>query len=133
MQKPDFEDMLRSGGYKATPGRVLLLKTLFSEDMPVGVSYLEKKLTHALDKVTLYRALQSMVRSGLVREIDFRHGHVHYELDALRKHHHHVVCTVCGKVEDAECVVTPQLKKKSSFKNITDHAVEFFGICNACA
>lgn len=135
MQKamPDFQDVLRKGGHKATPGRVLLLKTLFDEEKPITVSYLEKKLKKAVDKVTLYRALESMVASGMVREIDFRHGHAHYELNALRKHHHHIVCTRCSRVEDVECEVIPRLKKDSSFKTINDHSVEFFGLCRTCA
>ncbi len=134
---PDFEAVLRQGGYKVTPGRVLLLSTLFGEEKPVTVSYLEKKLKNALDKVTLYRALESMVASGVVREVDFRHGHAHYELEALRKHHHHIVCTVCGLVEDVDCNTEPFVrqvaKKAKKFASIQDHSMEFFGICKACA
>lgn len=134
---PSFEEVLREGGYKVTPGRVLLLKTLFGEEQPVTVSYLEKKLKNAVDKVTLYRALESMVASGIVREVDFRHGHAHYELEALRKHHHHIVCTNCGLVEDVACQTEPfvkQVAKKSKkFTTIADHSMEFFGVCKTCA
>jgi Fur family transcriptional regulator, ferric uptake regulator len=134
---PDFSAVLRQGGYKATPGRVLLLRTLFSEKEPVTVSYLEKKLRRALDKVTLYRALESMVSSGVVREVDFRHGHAHYELEILRKHHHHIVCTECGLVEDVDCDTKPfvrQVEKKSKrFSMIESHSMEFFGVCRSCA
>lgn len=135
--EPDFAAVLHKGGYKATPGRVLLLKTLFDEAQPVTVSYLEKKLKKALDKVTLYRALESMVTSGVVREVDFRHGHAHYELQALRPHHHHVVCTNCNLVEDVACNTEPFVKKveKSAkkFSAIDDHSMEFFGVCDSCA
>ncbi|MDB5188280.1 MAG: Fe2+/Zn2+ uptake regulation protein [Candidatus Kaiserbacteria bacterium] len=133
---PNFEEILREGGYKATPGRVLLLKTLFGEEKPVTVSYLEKKLKSAIDKVTLYRALDSMVVSGVVREVDFRHGHAHYELQILRKHHHHIVCTNCALVEDVDCNTEPfvkQVEKKSKkFDLISDHSTEFFGLCKNC-
>lgn len=134
--KPDFKEVLREGGYKATPGRVLLLQTLFGEKKPVTVSYLKKKLKSAVDKVTLYRALESMVASGVVRAVDFRHGHAHYELQALRKHHHHIVCTNCGLVEDADCntesLVKQVVKKANKFSTVNDHSMEFFGICNSC-
>lgn len=133
---PNFEEVLRKGGYKATPGRVLLLQTLFGEDKPVTVSYLEKKLKSAVDKVTLYRALESMVASGVVREVDFRHGHGHFELAVLRKHHHHIVCTNCGLVEDVNCNTEPfvkqVIKKAKSFNTVTDHSMEFFGLCKNC-
>ncbi len=135
--KPDFKEVLRQGGYKATPGRVLLLSVLFGEQKPVTVSYLEKKLKNAVDRVTLYRALESMVASGVVREVDFRHGHAHYELQVLRPHHHHIVCTSCGLVEDVDCNTEPFVKqvakKAKKFSAIDDHSMEFFGICKACA
>ncbi|HVV39091.1 MAG TPA: Fur family transcriptional regulator [Candidatus Paceibacterota bacterium] len=137
MHTPDFKGILREGGYKATPGRVLLLSTLFGEAKPVTVSYLEKKLKSALDKVTLYRALESMVASGVVREVDFRHGHAHYELQVYRQHHHHIVCTNCGLVEDTNCnteaFVKQVAKKSKKFDTVVDHSMEFFGICKTCA
>ena len=129
----DCKKILRERGHKATPGRVVLFETLVLEKKPVTVSYLEKKLQHSIDKVTLYRSLQSMVASGLVREVDFRHGHTHYELQVLREHHHHIVCTGCDKVEDTTCDTEFVIKKSSEFKEITDHAVEFFGRCLSCA
>jgi len=132
----DFSEVLRNGGYKATSGRVLLLQTLSREDTPVSVSYLEKKLKSAVDKVTLYRALESMVVSGVVREVDFRHGHAHFELQVLRKHHHHIVCTNCGAVEDVDCNTEPfvkqVVKKAKKFNRIQDHSMEFFGVCKKC-
>ena len=134
--KPDFTEVLHQGGYKATPGRVLLLQTLFGEEKPVTVSYFEHKLKKAIDKVTLYRALESMVASGVVREVDFRHGHVHYELQASRKHHHHIVCTSCGRVEDVNCKTEPFVKQVAknakNFSRVDDHSMEFFGLCNTC-
>lgn len=137
IRTPDFREVLREGGYKVTPGRVLLLKNLFGEKKPVTVSYLEKKLKNAVDKVTLYRALESMVLSGVVREIDFRHGHTHYELQALRKHHHHIICTTCGLVEDVECntepIVKQAVKRAKKFDAVNDHSMEFFGVCKTCA
>jgi len=134
---PDFSEVLKKGGYKATPGRILLLRTLWREARPVDVAYLEGVLKGALDKVTLYRALGSLVNAGILRQIDFRHGHAHYELNALREHHHHIVCTDCGSVEDTECSTDSMAKsiakKSKKFASVTDHSVEFFGTCNSCA
>lgn len=129
----DCKEILRARGHKATPGRILLLTILMLESKPVTVLYLEKKLKNSIDKVTLYRSLQSMVASGLVREVDFRHGHTHYEIEVLREHHHHIVCTGCNKIEDTRCDIDQVVKKSLAFKEITDHAIEFFGRCRSCA
>ncbi|NBV76734.1 transcriptional repressor [bacterium] len=130
---PDFAELLREYGSKATPGRVTLLKVLWQEDKPISVAGLKKKLDPSFDEVTLYRALESLTASGLIREVDFRHGHAHYEMNALREHHHHIICTSCGRVEDTECrVQEAKLTKASAFRIITDHTAEFFGLCNSC-
>ncbi len=94
--QPDFKTLLKEAGHKATPGRILLLSTLWEEEEPISVDDLQKKLKGKPDKVTLYRTLELLVKSGIVRSIDFRHGHIHYELNILRDHHHHIVCTSCG-------------------------------------
>lgn len=129
--------MLQKAGHRATPGRTLLLGALWEEKEPVAVEYLQKKLKGAFDKVTLYRSLESLVASGIVREVDFRHGHAHYELNVLRNHHHHIICTNCGVIEDATCDIGPLAKKvakkSSKFSVVTDHSTEFFGVCNSCA
>ncbi len=129
---PNFEEILREAGSKVTPGRLELLKILWLEPKPVTAAYLGKKLK-SLNPVTLYRALEYLISSKIVREIDFRHGHTHYELNIFRNHHHHLVCTGCGIVEDVPCGVNLKIKKPSIFKVIDDHAMEFFGICRRCA
>ncbi len=135
-ETPVFASVLQAAGHKATPARVLLLKALWEEKKPVAASYLQKKLKGALDRVTLYRNLEALIHSGVVREVDFRHDHAHYELNILRDHHHHIVCTSCGAVEDVGCEVELFAKKLASkatkFSAITDHSTEFFGLCNAC-
>jgi Fe2+ or Zn2+ uptake regulation protein len=74
----------------------------------------------------------------MIREINLRHGHADYEL-IDEDDHHHVVCVGCGMVEElVGCCDIAQLTKKalgarSSFQAITDHALELFGTCKACA
>lgn len=134
---PNFATLLNEAGYKATPKRILLLQTLWQEKKPVAVSDIQNKLKKVLDKVSLYRALDSFTASGILRRIDFRQGHAYYELSILRDHHHHIVCTDCGTVEDAQCTLTSITKKivdkSTRFKIVNDHSMEFFGLCNSCA
>lgn len=130
-KSPDFNEILRKGGSKATPGRIELLKILWHESKPVSAVYLQKKLP-LLNEVTLYRALEAFTKSGIVNEVDFRHGHAYYELNVLRDHHHHIVCTKCGVVKDIACTVHEIITPKE-FTTVTDHAMEFFGVCNKCA
>ncbi len=130
---PDFAQMLRRCGGRATPGRLRLMRALWKETAPVTAARLQKSLGGALNLATLYRALDALAEDGVVRRVDFRHGHAHYELAApARAHHHHLACTGCGAVEDVACTLRPRLKRTSAFSTITDHAMEYFGLCKAC-
>lgn len=134
---PDFALSLRSAGYRATSTRINLLKMLWLQTQPLTVSEIQKKLGRSVDGVTVYRALQAFQSSGLVREVDFQHGHAHYELILGKEHHHHLVCTGCCVVEDISLCLPPLLEKKilsksKRFDSIADHSMEFFGLCNIC-
>lgn len=136
-EKPDFKALLKGAGFKATPGRLLLLETLQKEFEPLTVFEIQKRLRNKLNEVTLYRALEAFAATGLVRRVDLNHDHAHYELAVGRAHHDHVVCTSCGTVEDVEgCALVPLEKKalvQSNFLSIYSHNLEFFGLCQNCS
>lgn len=121
---------------KATPGRIRILEVLSASVKPLSVQGVLDKLGDAqIDQATVYRTLNTFHMLGIVRTVDFQHGHAHYEL-ADRPHHHHLVCTDCGRVEDVRgCAIGADAKKVlkgSAFMSVEDHSLEFFGTCNAC-
>lgn len=138
-QKLDISSLLRDAGLRATPGRVRVLEVLASLAMPVRITELQKHLgKNTPDTVTLYRALDALVAAKLVTRADLQHGHAHYELAVGRSHHHHAVCTTCGKIEDIEVTHAPEpereaLKRAKGFASIDTYALEFFGTCATCA
>jgi Fe2+ or Zn2+ uptake regulation protein len=132
----DFKALLKEHGYRATSGRIALLTLLWKENKPLTVDEIKKRLESKLDMVTLYRALEALSKSGVVHRVELGHGHAHYELE--KKHHHHVVCTDCGEIEDVEVAEIEGLEARLSkstrrFKSIYSHNVEFFGLCKACS
>ncbi len=133
----DPRSTLHRAGYRATTGRVTLLNLLAQEAKPLTVAELHKKIgVQSMNEVTLYRALESLASSGIVARVDLRQDRAaRYELRG--KHHHHIVCTACGAVEDFSDTVCDSLTKKvaqrsSSFKTISDHSMELFGLCRNC-
>jgi Fe2+ or Zn2+ uptake regulation protein len=97
---------------------------------------LAKKLKKSLDEATVYRALEALASSGIIRRVDLGHSHAHYEFE--KSHHHHIVCTDCGVVEDIEVIsVEKELEKMTGsskqFKSIYSHNLEFFGSCKSCS
>jgi Fur family ferric uptake transcriptional regulator len=134
--KDTYASLLRLHGLKATPQRLTVLSLLAKAKKPVSIAELQKKAS-SLDNVTLYRSLETLVENSLARPVDLRHGHTDYELTTDREHHHHIVCEKCGAIEDFEWCPEPALEKKilknTSFAKLTDHSVEFFGLCKKCA
>lgn len=132
-----FSQILKAKGLKATPGRILLLEALAKRAEPLSVGTLHSVVKKAVDQVTVYRTLESLVNAGLVAIVDLRHGHAHYELIEGRNHHHHMICVSCGEIEDIEnCDISSFSKKALSqskkFASINDHSLEFFGLCKKC-
>lgn len=133
----DKKKELKQAGFRVTGARLAVLDLLEEQDLPVGISFIEKKLTE-INTVTLYRMMADFVEAGIVEEHDLGHGHVDYELTS-RPHHHHVVCDKCGLVEDVfPCGEVCEfensvLKDSNQFSKITKQKVTFHGICNKCA
>ncbi|MGH7141300.1 MAG: Fur family transcriptional regulator [Minisyncoccia bacterium] len=131
----NFSAILRQVGFRATPRRLSLLNTLSKERKPLTVAEIQRKLGRsAPDTVTLYRALEALAEKGILERTELGHGHAHFELP--KKHHHHIVCTACGRVEDFSSRVFEaalQKIKSNSFEIITTHSVELFGRCAKCA
>jgi Fe2+ or Zn2+ uptake regulation protein len=88
------------------------------------------------DLVTVYRILQSLVEAHIIREVRFKDAAIRYEY-ARDQHHHHTVCTACGVIEELpECTMAldaSTLRRSKRFAKISEHSLEFFGICMTCA
>lgn len=132
------DEMLRAHGLSRTNARVAILQLLASEVRPVSTGYLLQKLANELDEVTLYRALATFEKEGMVARFDFGHGHAHYELAHEKPHHHHAICNSCGRIDDIPAHDTPLLTKQAlkaapQFKSFSRHSLEFYGDCVSCA
>lgn len=137
MSLDDLPFLLKLYGLKVTSGRLKLLEILLQEKGPVSVELIKQKLDKKLDLASIYRALQALVSAELVQRIGLDPDRAYYELIAGRKHHHHIVCVACGVLEDIDMCNTHSLqnaarKVSRKFFKITDHSLEFSGICRKC-
>jgi Fur family ferric uptake transcriptional regulator len=96
-----------------------------------------------LGLTTVYRTLDLLVRSNLVNKYAFGGGQSRYEFKPGEKkqHHHHLICTRCGKIIDYSDFVEEELRlvektertlaRKYKFV-IQNHNVVFYGLCETC-
>lgn len=131
----DLHAALKAAGLRATPQRIALLALLQRLVTPRSVEDLVAKGKGDFDTATAYRMLEAFTRANLARRIEIAQGRALFE--AAGAHHHHAVCTRCGRIADVEACLPKALdervRKASGFTRIDDHALEFFGICNSCA
>jgi Fur family ferric uptake transcriptional regulator len=79
---------------------------------------------------TTYRTIELLRRSGAVHPLP---GALYVHCGP--RHHHHLVCTVCGGVEDTELCAAPpdeELRRRHGFRAAT-HELEIYGTCRRCA
>ncbi len=132
-----FQSLLRKSGSKATGARLSVLNILEKNKNPMSAQDVIDSLGNRMDQATVYRILKTLKEKGLIRQIDLRHNHAHYEI-AGDKEHHHLICMHCGRIEDVhDCGVEGAqeliLRRSKHFSEIRQHALEFYGICKSCA
>jgi Fur family ferric uptake transcriptional regulator len=96
-----------------------------------------------LGLTTVYRTLDLLARMNLINKISLGDGRGRFEFKKGKKedHHHHLICTECGRIIDyrefeeeelAHIKRTEEtLSKKYNFE-IIDHNIEFYGLCEKC-
>jgi Fur family ferric uptake transcriptional regulator len=134
-------------GYRFTIPRRAVLDVLSDTHGHLSAEdiYFEVHKQHpAIGLATVYRTLELLEHMGLVLKFDFGDNRSRYEIsqnpDGLR-HHHHLVCTGCGRIVDYTDYVSEEkellkkaeagLSRKYNF-SIKNHVINFYGLCEKC-
>ncbi|MGD0353832.1 MAG: Fur family transcriptional regulator [Dehalococcoidia bacterium] len=130
--------ILRENGYKLTPQRHIVLKVIASSnDLLTPDSILEKSRQEdpSLGRVTVYRTLEVLNKLSLVCKVHSEGRCGSYMMKRPTEHHHHLVCSGCGKAVDiTNCSlidIEKKLSQESGFE-IKGHLLEFYGLCHDC-
>lgn len=132
---PTLDAFLAEHGYRVTRPRRVVFEALERIDEPITISALVRHC-RAVDKVSVYRTIELFNSIGIVESV--AHGwKQQYELaHPFRPHHHHLVCGICGSVEEIQSDALEQLittiSRQYSFV-ATGHSFEVRGICKMCA
>lgn len=137
--KEDLATMLKESGLRVTGHRIAVLEAVAKVRQPVTVYELVEDLRKKenIDQATVYRNLSSLHEAGLLRRLDFNHGHAHYELETGRASYN-LVCSNCETIEKIEGIsmddmAKKMIKKSKKFKQTTAHSMEIYGLCKSCA
>lgn len=129
---------LKNAGLKATLPRIKILG--FLEQSKIRHMSAEDVYKAMLDSgeevglATVYRVLTQFEQAGLVTRHHFEGGHSVFELNE-GKHHDHILCVRCGRVDEfIDRVIEERQEKIAEEKgySMTDHSLYIYGICKKC-
>ncbi len=134
------EIQLKRADLRYTGGRRSIVEALASSGHPVNISDIAEQLPD-VPRSSAYRHLVDLQNAGIVRRIAARDEFARFELaEEFTEHHHHLLCTICGRVFD----VTPSesfelmvgkvvedLSRRLGFRP-TSHSLDVVGHCAEC-
>ena len=87
-----------------------------------------------IGRATIFRTLDVLAELRAVERIDLPSGdHAYVACDPV--HHHHVVCSVCGRSSDIDDAglrsVVREIARRTGYR-IDEHRLELFGRCPDC-
>jgi Fe2+ or Zn2+ uptake regulation protein len=134
------ERRLRHADQRYTAGRRAIISLLASAGHPVSIGDIADQLP-GLPRSSAYRHLTDLETLGLVRRVAAGDEFTRFELaEDLTEHHHHLLCTNCGKVTDVTlpprfeqdmATAISQLARAEGFQP-NSHRLDILGTCTDC-
>ena len=132
----DFAHKLHSEGYRLTLQRQLILAAVRRANghlTPDQVYARVHAQNPAISRATIYRTLDFLCEMRLVVAMQWA-GQAYYEI-AGEQPHHHVICRICGGIEELAPGLIDSfveaVARKQRFKIDMDH-MTLFGLCERC-
>lgn len=129
---------LRDAGFKITNARTTVLQVMEDAGGHLTSAQVVEAVAQrdpAVGRASVFRTLELLSRLSLIRPTFVDSSSVPVFVLLPDGHHHHIVCTVCGKViEFHDCgldLLSAALERESRVR-ISGHLLEFFGTCEAC-
>jgi len=126
-------------GARNTRQRTAVINVLSEIDTFASAKEIHRELEDREQQVgltTVYRTLQSLAEIEAVDVLHMASGETLYRQCVSPHHHHHLVCTKCGRTEeiDGGSVETwaEQVADKHGF-TLTGHDAEIYGTCPECS
>lgn len=135
----EVQRRLQASGHRKGAARTALVELLDTQECCASAAALHEALVargRNVGLASVYRILESLLEAGLVQRVDVGDGIARYEpVRGAREHHHHLVCTGCGKVEafaDPELERAIHRVEASSGYAVDTHDVVLHGACSGC-
>jgi len=123
---------LKANGIKVTSQRVNILTAIENRGHAnIDEIYHDTKTTNpAISLATVYKNVTSLLEHSLIKELSLNNQKTKYELN--KEPHSHLICKVCGDVEDYNSSNIMNLKSEILSFNIEEIEINIYGKCSNC-
>jgi Fe2+ or Zn2+ uptake regulation protein len=137
MRSADLSAALDDAGYRLTDARRSIAELIAGRRGHFTAADLvaearERRL--GVGRATIFRTLDVLTELRAVERLDLPNGE-HAYVACEPAHHHHVVCSSCGRSRDVDDAgwraVVRDIERKTGYR-IDDHRLELFGRCPSC-
>jgi len=134
---PPLVDAFERAGHRLTQPRQAVAELIASRNGHFTAAELAEDARRrglALGRATIFRTLDLLLELGAVERLDLPTGE-HAYVGCEPAHHHHVVCSACGRtseIDDAGLrALVDEVAARTGYA-IDAHRLELFGLCPRC-
>ena len=128
-----YVTILKNKQIKITPQRLIVLKYLDEHCIHPTADKIYsdlKKNNPSLSKTTVYNALETLSKHGIIQSLTISGSELRYDID--HGMHHHFYCKRCGKIVDIE-LKCPNIEKMKQFGHEVEEVHGYIkGVCKDC-
>ncbi len=127
--------LLKERGFKYTGKREEIIRICAAEKRYLSAREIMEQMKEQYPNLsfdTVYRNLATFVELGILEETELN-GEGKFRLAcSTHGHHHHVICTVCGKTSSLPSCPMSVLPGLPDDFQVTGHKFEVYGTCKEC-
>ena len=131
---PEILEQLREHGLRSTGPRRAVVETALQRPGRFTANDIVDELRpRGVGRATVFRTLDLLVELGVLERLHTDSHHAYTVCS--ERHHHHLVCTGCNRVEE---IVSPSAERlvraiaQQSGYRLQGHLLEILGLCSRC-
>src|SRR5699024_2638055 len=128
-------ETLEKSELKITERRVHMIEIMYQKNRYLSAKEVKTELEHnypGISPDTIYRNIHSFYTLNILEETEFNGEKFFRANCGVDKHHHHFICTKCGRSLELPMCPLAYFKNEIGDAEITSHRFELFGICEDC-
>ena len=136
-QQEKIISQLRAQGYRVTPQRMAVLKTLIGNREHPSAEQIHERVRADFPMTslaTVYKTVALLQGMGIIQELHFKEASSRYD-GGSPDPHPHLVCTRCKGIADVNVAglrELPQDEAQRTGYRIESYRFDLFGICPRC-